>query len=317
MKQSAIVVIVIAWASAVSAQTPAAPPGREQGLDLAAKQIAAGRVDEAADILRQVADRFKSVQALMQLARIQSGRRDAKGAVESLQRALALAPNSEEVLSAFAQLSLGVKLPLPAIATLDSLTRICPTVAQYQYLLGVALMQIGDMSTAVGSLKAAERIEPDRPLTLIALGLALNNRKEYADARTFLLRSLELDPDSAEAVAALAESEEGLGDLASAETHARRALAKSTANAAANLVLGLVFMRRQQYGDARDAFQQSIAADPDSTKALYQLSLACARLGDEACSAKNLELYKQKLRETEERVLRLRTQTGLGVETRR
>ena len=257
-------------------------------------------------------DESHSVRTLLESARTQMTRRDAAGALDSLRRALALAPNSEEVLSAFAQVSIAARLPLPAIGTLDALTRICPTVAQYHYLLGVALMQIGDMSTAVDSLKAAERLDPDRPLTLLALGLTLNNRKSYDEARAYLLRSLELDPDSAEAVAALAESEEGLGDLQNADIHARRALARSSGHATANLVLGLIAMKRQQYADARDSFHRVVAADPESTKALYQLSLAYARLGDDAASQKYLDLYKQKLRETEDRVLQLRTQTGLA-----
>ena len=297
------------------AQTPkagAAPSEREATLKLAAEELTAGRRDEAARLLRSAADRFQSVQALLQLARLQSGQGDAPGALESLSRARTIAPNSEEVLSAFAQVSLGARLPLPAIVTLDSLTRLCPSVAQYQYLLGVALMQIGDMVLAVDSLSAAERLEPDRVLTLVALGLALNNRKLFTEARPFLLRSLELEPDSAEAMAALAESEEGLGDLQSAEAHARRALARSAANPTANLVLGLVFMKQQRYEDARDALQKTVAADPDSSKAHYQLSLACARLGDEACSQREVELYQQNVRERDERLRRLRTQTGLS-----
>jgi predicted Zn-dependent protease len=127
-----------------------------------------------------------------------------------------------------------------------------------------------------------------------------------------LSRALELAPDNVEAVAALAESEEGLGDVAAAETHARRALAQAGGNATANLVVGLLAMKKQQYGEARSAFERVVAADPDSTRAYYQLSLACARLGDDGCAHQSLDLYKQKLRETEERVLQLRTQTGLG-----
>jgi tetratricopeptide (TPR) repeat protein len=254
----------------------------------------------------------QSVKALLQLARTQSGNRDAAGALDSLGRALKIAPNSEEVLSAYAQVALAVHVPLRAIAALDPLTRICPTVAQYHYLLGVALMQIGDMSLAVDSLSEAERLEPDRALTLLALGLVLNNRKTYDEAKRFLLRSLELEPESADAIAALAEAEEGLGDLSSAETHARRALERSGANPSANLVLGLLSMKQQRYADARDAFVKVVTADPDSSKAHYQLSLACARLGDEACSQAHLDLYRQKMREIEDRVVQLRTQTGLA-----
>jgi tetratricopeptide (TPR) repeat protein len=301
-------------AAPVFAQTPARPRpalDREQTLKRAADELAAGRRDEAARLLRSAADEFQSVQALLQLARLQSGNRDAAGALDSLNRALKIAPNSEEVLSALAQLALAVHVPIRAITVLDPLTRLCPTVATYHYLLGVAMMQIGDMGLAVDSLKEAERLEPDRPVTLLALGLALNNRKLYDQARPLLLRSLELDPESADAIAALAESEEGVGDLSAAETHARRALERSGANPSANLVLGLLFMKQQRYEDARDAFVKVVTSDPDSSKGHYQLSLACARLGDDACSQAHLDLYKQKLRETEGRVQQLRTQTGL------
>ena len=134
-------------------------------------------------------------------------------ALDSLSKARALAPNSEDVLSAYAQLSLAVKQPMPAVLALQSLTRMCPSVSQYHYLLGVGLMAIGDMPSAVEALTEADRLEPERALTLLALGLALNNRKHFADARTTLVHSLELQPESIEAVAALAEAEVGSGKL--------------------------------------------------------------------------------------------------------
>src|SRR4029079_6993914 len=91
-------------------------------------------------------------------------------------RARALAPNAEDVLSASAQVALAVRAPVPAILALEPLTRMCPSVAQYPYLLGVALMQAGDTLAAVDPLQAAERLEPDRALTLVALGLGPHGR---------------------------------------------------------------------------------------------------------------------------------------------
>ena len=91
---------------------------------------------------------------------------------------------------------------------------------EYHYLLGVAMMQAGDMASAVFALQDALALEPNRSLTLVALGLAFNSQKLYAEARQPLVRSLELEPDNLEGLAALAESEEGTGDLAAAETHA-------------------------------------------------------------------------------------------------
>jgi tetratricopeptide (TPR) repeat protein len=247
-----------------------------------------------------------SVRALMERARQHSARGETAAAIEALRRARILAPNSEDVLSAFAQVSLAARAPLPAIGALQPLARMCPTVGQYRYLLGVAFMQAGAMAEAVESLGGAETLEPNRVLTLVALGLALNDRQRYAEAATYLRRGLEVEPGNIEALAALAEAEEGMDDLAQADAHARRVLAGAADHAVANLVIGRVLMKQRRYAEARDALLKAAAADPDSSRAEYQLSLAYARLGDEASSQKHLELYRLKLRETEERLKKLR-----------
>lgn len=293
-------------------QAGAGGSGTASQLDQAAAALAAGRRAEAAALYRSIADARGSVRALLQLARIQSEDGDAAGALASLGKARTLAPNSEDVLSAFAQVSLAARSLMPAIVALDALTRICPDVMQHQYLLGIALMQAGDMMGATEALQRAERLDPDRPLTLVALGLALNNRKLYGEAAPPLQRALQLAPDSAEAMAALAEAEQGLGQVDAAEARARRVLAVVPGNATANLVLGLVLMRTEHFAEAREAFLRASAADPLSPKPDYQLSLACARLGDDAGAKKFLALYQQKLRDVEKRLDELRSQTGLG-----
>lgn len=285
-----------------SAQAP-----RASLLADASAALAAGRRSEAKRLLTEAADRFGSVTALLQLARLQSGDGDAAGAAASLQKARALAPNSEEVLGAIAQLALAARLPGPAAAALDPLTRMCPDVAQYHYLLGIAAMTAGDSVRATEALQTADRLEPGRPLTLAALGLVFNNRKQFADAKSVLTRSLELDPDKAETLAGLAEAEASLGELDAAEQHARRALQTAPADATAQLVIGMVRLQQSKYEDARDALLKAAAADPQSAKADYQLSLVYARLGDAANAERSLESYRRKLADTNARIDALRT----------
>lgn len=303
--------LVVLMAAPVPAPRAAPPPvDREAGLKLAAEHIAAGRRVEAARLLRAVADRYKSVRALLLLARLQSGQKDAGGALQALDRARNIAPNSEDVLSAYAQVSLAAGRPVPAILALQSLTRMCASVPQHHYLLGVALMQAGDFPAAAESIQRAVELEPDRPLNLIALGLARNGLKRYAEAGAPLRRSLELEPDNVEALAALAEAEEGLGETEAAEGHARQALARNPDHASANLVIGLLRMKEERYAEARDALVEALAADPASSKAHYQLSLAFARLNDPANSEKHLLIYKQQIKDAEARLKDLR---GEGV----
>ncbi|MCA1563137.1 MAG: hypothetical protein LC804_23720 [Acidobacteria bacterium] len=143
------VVLVIAAAAVATApetrQSAPAPPQslearvaeRDRALEQAAAALRAGRRDEAKQVLASAAERFDSVNALLQLARLQSGEGDAAGAVSTLGRARALAPNAEEVLGAIAQVSLAARAPVPAIIALEALTRVFPTVAQHHYLLGI------------------------------------------------------------------------------------------------------------------------------------------------------------------------------------
>ena len=49
-----------------------------------------------------------------------------------------------------------------AILALEPLARMVPSVMENQYLLGVALMQAGDMPSAVFALQDARQLEPNR-----------------------------------------------------------------------------------------------------------------------------------------------------------
>jgi tetratricopeptide (TPR) repeat protein len=301
--------------STAPAPRPQSPPqasaaqgdSRAALLTGASSALSAGRRAEAKRMLKAAADGFGSVTALLQLARLQVGEGDASAALDSLQKARILAPNSEDVLGAFAQVALAARRPVPAAGALEALTRMCPEVAQYHYLFGVALMSAGDTVRATDSLQEADRLEPGRALTLAALGLAFNARKQFADAKTVLTRSLEVDPDKPETVAALAEAEASLGELAAAEDHARRALAASPSDATAHLVVGMIRLQQARYEEARDALVKAAGADPQSPKPDYQLSLVYARLGDTSNSERSLESYRRKLAEMNERVKAMRT----------
>jgi tetratricopeptide (TPR) repeat protein len=299
--------VLNAQTAATTQKGTASIPERSELLKRAADARQSGRRDEAIRLLRLAGERYQSVQAYLDLARLQSAGGEPAAAMDSVTKARAIAPNSEDVLSAYAQLALATKQPLPAALTLESLTRLYPTDPQYHYLLGVSLMGIGDMPSASEELAESNRLEPDRPLTLLALGIVLNNRKLFSEARTLLTQSLELQPDSVDAAAALAEAEAGVGNLDEASKHAERALKRAPDHATANLVLGMIFMERRNYPEARDTLLKAAAADPASPKSAYQLSLVFARLGDEERSRQYVEIYRERVRAFEEKLKVLRS----------
>lgn len=305
--------LVLLTASTAAAQTrPAGPSAERQRLVAQAEAaLSAGRREEAAQLFSTAATKYQSVRAMVALARLQVGGGDRGAGLMTLKKAQELAPDSEDVLSMFAQASLAAGAMMPAARVLQGLIVMCPTVAQYHYLLGVALMYVGDMANACESLERADRLEPGKAQTLIALGFALNGRKMYPEAKPYLLRGLELEPENIDALAALAESEEGLGELEDAEARVQRVLAKAPRHANANLVKGLLLMQQQKFEDARDALLKTVAAQPNLVRAYYQLSLAYARLGDDANSQKALEQYRQAQRDMEARVVEIRAETGM------
>jgi len=247
-----------------------------------------------APALRAPALQTPSVRELLQVARQQSSDGKPAAALETLRKARALAPNAEEVLSTFAQMAIAAREPALAAGVLEPLVRMCPSVAQYHHMLGVAYMQGGAVELSVDALRAAERLDPDNARILTALGVGLNIRKLHEEAQSVLTRSVEIEPENDEALAALAEAEEGVGDPQSL-THAMRALSINPANPTAYYVVGLVRMREQKYGDARDALLRAIEAEPTMARAHYQVSLAYARLGDEKEAQAHVERYQQLL----------------------
>jgi tetratricopeptide (TPR) repeat protein len=288
------------------------PLDRDLALRLAAAERADGNRLAAERQLRSVADRFQSVQALLLLAQLQAEQKNAAGALASLRSARTIAPNSEEVLSAFAEALYTSPTPDAAIPVLDALTRLCPNVAGYQQRLGLALLSAGDAEAAVVSLQEAARRAPDATPTLVALGRALVRRGLYADAQPHLLRAVSLSPDDLDAAATLAETEAALGDTKEAEDRARRVLARNPANPTANAAWAAVLMKQERFAEARDALQKAVAADP---KGDYDeaLSRAFAGLQDSASAEQHLDLHRQKEKTAADRVQRVRRETAFGM----
>jgi tetratricopeptide (TPR) repeat protein len=286
---------------------------RQLAFQLATLELAQGNTEASEAQLVSLAERFDSVRAMLDLARSLARRGEAQRAIGVLRHALDIAPNSEAVLSAYARLCVEHQAPVPAMATLEALTRMHPTVAEYHYLLGIARLQLAESDGAVEALERSLELEPRQILPLVALGLSFKDQKRYAESKEMLLRGLRLVPEHTDTLAALAEVEEGLGELDLAEQHVGHALELKGDNAEALYVLGRIRMAQGRYEDARDALERSVEIDSRKRRAHYVLSLAYARLGDRESSRRHLELYRKATKDAEELLIKMRTDAGLGV----
>jgi tetratricopeptide (TPR) repeat protein len=287
------------------------PLDRELVIRLALLELASGDLEGGEQRLRALAADQGSVRALLELARSLARRGENQQALEQLERALDVAPNSEELLSARARVLLALRAPVPAIETLEDLTRMHPSSAEYAYLLGVARLQIAETQSGVESLERSLELEPRQALAQIALGLAFKEQKKFAEAKQALLESLELMPGNVDALVALAEAEEALGELGLAERAVERTLELAADAPVALYVLGKIRMTQGRYEEARAALSRAVERDPMLARAHYQLSLAYARLGDRDGSQRHLELYQRAREHEEEQLIELRTAAGL------
>ena len=289
------------------------PLERELAFQLAALEISHGDVSVGEKLYESLAMQYDSVRAMLALGRSLARRGEGQKAIAVLYRASEVAPNSEEVLSAYARLCVEHGAPVPAMKTLEALNRLRATVAEYSYLLGIARLQLAESDGAVAALRRSLALDPEQVLPLFALGLSFRDQKRFAEAKEALTESLQLMPSHADSMVVLAEVEEGLGELELAEQHLERAFELSGEKPEALYVLGKIRHAQGRYEEARDALERSIETNPRPRKVYYVLSLAYARLGDRESSRRSLELYRKKTKEAEDLLIKMRTDAGLGV----
>lgn len=280
---------------AVAALRRAAAHGvleRDLALKLAVSAAGAGEIEVAAVQLTSLIERYDSVRARLLLARLRSATGDVDGALTLLDRARTIAPHAEDVLRAYARTAVAAGRPLASLGALEPLLRMSPRESEYVYLAGIARLRLGDAAGAAEVLRRVRELPGPRALPLAALGLALNQLENYDEAREVLHESLQLDPTGVEALAALAETEEGAGNLDEAAALAERALAQRDDHPVANVVAGMVGLKRGDLTTALERLTRAVQVSPDSPKAHYQLSLVHSRLGDREAARAHLERYR-------------------------
>lgn len=285
---------------------------RDLRLQLASIETRAGNRQAAELQLVTLVERFSSVRALLELARLADEAGEADRALGHLAEAIRLAPSSEDVLAAYARVAVGQRAPVTASEALEPLIRMHPDVAEYPYLLGTAHLEAGDASGAVAALERAVEIDPAWAEGSTRLGVALSGSGRLPEAEAVLTASLRLEPGQVEALAALSETLVDQGRTAEAEQLALRALSLGPDHARANLALGLVRLAQERWDDALEALLRAAAADPADPEAQRQLALAYSRRGDATESEAHLALQRAAQARREELRRALTEQAGGG-----
>src|SRR5262245_58771515 len=129
------------------------------------------------------------------------------------------------------------------------------------------------------------------------LGMAYQNKQQYADAETAYKKAIELKPDNGDAYTGLATiyNAQKKFDLA-ADASAKAAQLSAGAgggggSAEANYNQGVIFFNAGKFADAQKSFLAATKSDPNNAMAQYQLGMTSLNLGQIPEAVAALEAY--------------------------
>ncbi|HET8924148.1 MAG TPA: tetratricopeptide repeat protein [Candidatus Acidoferrum sp.] len=191
--------------------------------------------------------------------------------------------------------ALRVNKSAEARSHLDAANRIAPNHAEVQYLYGVYSLQTKNLSQAKSYWMKSVELNPKYLLALLSLAEALIRENRPAEAREYLNRAVEVEPSSWRAYAILADASLRMGSAEEAVKHAERALELGHGQAAIALpVLACALAKLGEKARAMtvlQAYLQEHASDPAAKKLQETLqTISMTETHTEAGTAKAGEL---------------------------
>lgn len=172
-----------------------------------------------------------------------------------------------------------------ALEALDRAAAKEPDGTQIHYLKGVILGNQERYGEAAAALQRTVELNPRHVLARFKLALAYLRLGATDRAETVLLAVVAEEPENMRAYQNLATLAYSRGDLARAESFARRAIEIAPDYFDAWNTLGAVYVLMERPSEAVDALTRAVALDPRSGQAQFNLSLALLSEGDRTAAA--------------------------------
>jgi len=145
-----------------------------------------------------------------------------------------------------------------------------PSFSLAYVMLGTAYNEQKKWKDAVSALQKATELDPKAGEAYLQLGAALNQTKDYSGAVKALTQGLTLSPDASEAPAAqyeLARAYMALNRWQDAEPYAVKVVAAKPDFAAGHLLMGNIFLKKNDGYGAIKEFQEYLTIDPKAPAA--------------------------------------------------
>jgi tetratricopeptide (TPR) repeat protein len=136
----------------------------------------------------------EQVESLMQRAVKHADSGDLLSAIEKIEELTRQHPNYVPAYCLLGDLYLQIGSPMLAIEPLEKAVQASPKVPLSQYLLGCALGRLGKFQRALHHLSTADRLRPNDPEILRNIGWMKCISGDVKEGRSYLRRSIRLDP---------------------------------------------------------------------------------------------------------------------------
>ncbi len=160
-----------------------------------------------------------------------------------------------------------------AVEFYDEAIRLRPEFPEAEFQRALALAALERADEAEKGFRRAHELRPEWHLPLVSLGLLLSREPaRVAEAEDFLRRALEVDPQNADASAALAELRARSGDTSGALAHWRRVTESGgdAAGAAAWLARGEAERASGEREAAQQSFTRALKIEPANRVARFR-----------------------------------------------
>lgn len=204
-------------------------------------------------------------------------------ALEILREAIARFPLEERLYGDLATICLEHNALALGVEVLAAGTRNLPQSARLQTLLGVLHTRAEQRAQAEAAFKRAEQLAPDAAFGRVGLAIAMMESGAVVEAIAQLREQLKRTPNDMQVRLTLAQA---LLQKDSTPTELREALAllrrvseQQPTNARAQALLGKLYLRREENGNAARALETAIKLDPLDRNSTYQLMTVYRKQG--------------------------------------
>jgi tetratricopeptide (TPR) repeat protein len=241
------------------------------------------------DLRAVLRDQPDAVAVLRTLARAHAANGEGALAEESLQRAVQLAPQDAGARIELAQFLAQNGKSEQALPLIEQTVRDNPTNAQAREVLVRLYIERRDFAAAKVAADDLETLAPDRAVGYYLAGLVAQAEKRNDDARAGFEKALELQPDAADALAALMRLHLSMNRAAEAHALVGRSLARDEKNFVARNLLGELHLAARELERARAEFGKVVATAPRWTLGYRNLALTQIAGNDERAAIATLE----------------------------